>query len=102
LIIDLVKPGNQPRQAVGFLPDGDMVVVNDAAHQIGREDVVVEVLSTRVTGQGLLVFARLAPTSHHAGADGPPVPRDLSAGAPSVSGPRGPVSGPPPRMGTQP
>ena len=60
LVIDLVKEGNQPRQALGYLADGDMVVVNDAAHLIGRENVVVEVLSTRTTTQGLLVFARLA------------------------------------------
>jgi len=60
LIVDLVKEGNQTRQAVGYLPDGDMVVVNDAAHLIGREDVVVDVLSTRKTSQGLLVFAKLA------------------------------------------
>jgi uncharacterized protein YacL len=60
LVVDLVRPGNQARQAVGYLPDGDMVVVNDAAHWIGREDVVVEVQSTRITSQGLLVFARLA------------------------------------------
>jgi hypothetical protein len=37
-----------------------MVVVNDALHMVGREDVVVEVLSTRRTAQGLLVFASLA------------------------------------------
>jgi hypothetical protein len=37
-----------------------MVVVNDASHLIGRENVVVEVLSTRATTQGLLIFARLA------------------------------------------
>jgi uncharacterized protein YacL len=60
VVIDLSREGNQPRQAVGYLPDGDMVVVNDAAHMIGREDVVVEVLSTRRTHQGLLVFASLA------------------------------------------
>lgn len=60
LVVDLAREGNQPLQAVGYLPDGDMVVVNDAAHLIGREDVVVEVLSTRRTTQGLMVFARLA------------------------------------------
>jgi uncharacterized protein YacL len=59
LVIDLVKEGNQPRQAVGYLPDGDMVVVNDASHLVGREDVVVEVLMSRPTSQGLLVFAKL-------------------------------------------
>ena len=60
LVVDLVKAGQQPHQAVGYLPDGDMVVVNDASHAIGRDNVVVEVQSTRVTGQGLLVFAALA------------------------------------------
>jgi len=60
LVLDLVKEGNQPRQAAGYLADGDLVVVNDAAHLIGREHVVVEVLSTRRTNQGLLVFAKLA------------------------------------------
>jgi uncharacterized protein YacL len=59
LLVDLVRPGKQPRQAVGYLPDGDMVVVNDAAHLIGANDVEVAVLSTRPTSQGLLVFAQL-------------------------------------------
>lgn len=59
LAIDLVKLGRQPRQAVGYLPDGDMVVVNDAAHLVGRERVAVVVLGSRATTQGLLLFARL-------------------------------------------
>ncbi len=66
IVIDLERAGNQPRQAVGYLPDGDMVVVNDASHLVGREDVVVEVLSTRSTSQGMMVFARLAiPRGEH-------------------------------------
>jgi uncharacterized protein YacL len=60
LVIDLVKEGRQSRQAVGYLPDGDMVVVNDAAHLVGREHVEVVVSSTRQTSQGLLVFAHLS------------------------------------------
>jgi len=60
LVIDLIKEGNQPRQGAGYLADGDLVIVNDAAHLIGRENVVIEVLSTRRTNQGLLVFAKLA------------------------------------------
>lgn len=58
LRVDLVRPGNQPRQAVGYLPDGDMVVVNDAAHRVGEHGVEVSVLSTRATSQGLIVFAQ--------------------------------------------
>jgi uncharacterized protein YacL len=59
LVIDLVKSGRQPRQAVGYLPEGDMVVVNDAAHLVGRERVEVIVSSARQTSQGFLVFAHL-------------------------------------------
>jgi uncharacterized protein YacL len=59
LLVDLVKVGRQARQAVGYLPDGDMVVVNDAEHLVGRKGVEVAVLSTRPTTQGQLVFASL-------------------------------------------
>jgi uncharacterized protein YacL len=59
LFIDLVKEGRQARQAVGYLPDGDMVVVNDASHLVGNVGVEVMVLSTRPTNQGLMLFARL-------------------------------------------
>jgi uncharacterized protein YacL len=59
LRVDLVRPGKQPRQAVGYLPDGDMVVVNDAAHLIGEDGVEIAVLSTRPTSQGLIVFGQV-------------------------------------------
>ncbi len=60
LDVDLISSGRQARQAVGYLPEGDMVVVNDAAHLVGRLNVPVVVASTRQTSQGLLVFAHLA------------------------------------------
>ncbi|MHB8289060.1 MAG: PIN domain-containing protein [Acidimicrobiales bacterium] len=59
LTVDLVRPGRQSRQAIGYLPDGDMVVVNDADHAIGQNGVQVVVASTRQTTQGVLVFASL-------------------------------------------
>lgn len=59
LVIDLVKVGQQPRQAVGYLPEGDMVVVNDASHLVGRTAVEVAVSSARQTSQGMLLFAHL-------------------------------------------
>jgi len=58
--VSLVKEGRQPRQAVGYLPDGDMVVVNDAIHLVDEGPVLVTVLSTRPTSQGVMVFAKLA------------------------------------------
>jgi len=84
LVIALEKEGRQPRQAIGYLPDGDMVVVNDAIHLVGTERVAVEVLSTRPTNQGLLVFARLAhnqPDARDAGEG--PVP---NGGTPGTAG----------------
>ena len=60
LKVDLVRAGRQPQQAIGFLPAGDMVVVNDAEELVGQSDVEIVVLSTRPTNQGLLVFARVA------------------------------------------
>jgi uncharacterized protein YacL len=59
LLVDLVKAGRQPRQAVGYLPEGDMVVVNDASHLVGHENVEVVVSAARQTSQGFLVFAHL-------------------------------------------
>lgn len=58
LTLELEREGNQPRQATGYLDDGNLVVVNDGADLIGHGPVEVEVLSTRRTSQGLLVFAR--------------------------------------------
>lgn len=69
LFVDLVRAGRQAHQAVGYLPDGDMVVVNDAGHLVGTDAVEVSVLSTRPTSQGLLVFAQLRNGS--GSADGP-------------------------------
>jgi uncharacterized protein YacL len=60
LSVELVKEGRQPHQAIGYLPEGDMVVVNDATHLVDQGTVAVTVLSTRPTSQGLLVFAKLA------------------------------------------
>ncbi len=59
LVIDLVKEGRQPRQAVGYLPEGDMVVVNDASHLVGQRAIEVVVSSARQTTQGQLLFAQL-------------------------------------------
>ena len=59
LVVDLVKDGRQPRQAVGYLPEGDMVVVNDASHLVGLRGVEVVVSTSRQTSQGMLVFAHL-------------------------------------------
>ncbi len=58
LKIALVRPGKEEHQAVGYLPDGMMVVVNHAMNLIG-ETVSVVVITTLQTASGTLVFAEL-------------------------------------------
>ena len=60
LAVELIREGRQPRQAIGYLPSGDMVVVNDATHLVDQGTVEVTVLSTRPTSQGVMVFAKVA------------------------------------------
>ncbi|HLS28977.1 MAG TPA: PIN domain-containing protein [Opitutales bacterium] len=56
LLIKLVKKGKEPGQAVAFLDDGSMVVVNDAEELIG-EEVVAEIVSVLPSAGGKIVFA---------------------------------------------
>lgn len=55
--IDLTKAGKDEGQAVGYLPDGAMVVVNEAARFVGQR-VRAEIISVVPSGNGRLVFAR--------------------------------------------
>ncbi len=58
LEVDLVKSGREAHQAVGYLTDGSMVVVNQAAHLIGKS-VEVEVQSVLPSAGGKMVFSQL-------------------------------------------
>lgn len=54
----LVRAGKDDHQAVGYLPDGTMIVVNHAASKIGTtQDVLV--ISTLQTSGGTMIFAEL-------------------------------------------
>jgi len=55
--VELVKPGKESGQAVGYLGDGSMVVVSDAEKFIGRE-IDVEVVNVVPSAGGKMVFAR--------------------------------------------
>lgn len=57
--LQLVKPGEQPGQAVGYLADGTMVVVNEAIDSMG-ETIEAEVESTIQTSAGRMLFARVS------------------------------------------
>lgn len=87
LVLHLMKPGKEAGQAVGYLADGTMVVVEDGMSAIGK---TVETLVTSMTqtAAGRLIFTRLkspgggggasgsaatgAPGTAENGADGPP------------------------------
>lgn len=58
----LVRGGKDEHQAVGYLPDGTMIVVNHASAMIGTT-VEVLVISTLQTSGGMMIFAELH--NHH-------------------------------------
>jgi len=57
----IVREGKDKGQGIGYLPDGTMVVVNNAHSEIGHQ-VEVQVASMLQTGAGVIVFADL---KHH-------------------------------------
>lgn len=57
LHIAITKEGKEPGQGVGYLGDGTMVVVADAAALVGS-DIDTEVTSVLQTSAGRMVFAR--------------------------------------------
>jgi len=58
LELHLVKEGRDAHQAVGYLPDGTMIVVNHARPHLGSTATIV-VSSALQTGAGRLIFADL-------------------------------------------
>ena len=60
LSLRLVREGNEKDQAVGYLADGTMVVVNRGQPLIGQQ-AEVQVLNLVQTGAGTMIFADLRP-----------------------------------------
>ncbi len=58
LRVALVRSGKEDHQGVGYMPDGTMIVVNQAAGQIGNS-VDAVVTTTLQTASGTLIFAEL-------------------------------------------
>ena len=58
LELNLVKEGRESHQAVGYLPDGTMIVVNHARPYLGKVATVI-VSSALQTGAGRLIFAEI-------------------------------------------
>ncbi|MGB0416129.1 MAG: PIN/TRAM domain-containing protein [Coraliomargarita sp.] len=61
--VQLVRPGKDADQAIGYLPDGSMLVVNNGYSQIGNE-VRVEVDSVVPSSGGKMVFATYHAEQH--------------------------------------
>lgn len=55
--LEIMRPGEQPGQGVGFLDDGTMVVVEQGKAHIGGGDTEVTVTSVVQTSAGRMVFA---------------------------------------------
>jgi len=58
--LHLIKEGRDTHQAVGYLPDGTMIVINHARSLIGKT-VKIVVSSTLQTAGGRLIFGELKP-----------------------------------------
>ncbi|MEW6025955.1 MAG: TRAM domain-containing protein [Planctomycetota bacterium] len=56
--IKILKPGEEPKQGVGYLQDGTMVVVEGASHRIGQK-VTVAVTSALQTAAGKMIFGEM-------------------------------------------
>jgi len=56
--LNLIKEGREPHQAVGYLPDGTMIVVNHARPYVGKIARVI-ISSALQTSAGRLIFAEL-------------------------------------------
>lgn len=59
LHIKIQRYGKEPRQGVGYLEDGTMVVVNSGAEYIG-ETIKAQVLSVKHTASGRMIFCNAA------------------------------------------
>jgi len=55
--VKIIKPGEESEQGIGYLPDGTMIVVEDARNKIGRE-VVISITSSLQTSAGKMIFGK--------------------------------------------
>jgi len=74
--IEIIKPGEQEGQGVGYMDDGTMVVVEDGSAAIGRKvDLIVN--SSIQTSAGRMVFGRLLESPNGGAGDRkPPAERE--------------------------
>lgn len=66
LHIEIVKPGEGPTQGVGYMPDGTMVVVENAAEHIGNS-ITLTVTNSLQTSAGRMIFGKAVEDAQHDG-----------------------------------
>ena len=94
--IELVKTGEEPEQAVGYLPDGTMVVVQGGGQLLGKS-VPVVVTNSLQTAAGRMIFARLE-SAEDPQESNPAAKRTVARAA--TNQPK--TTGPGPRAGSEP
>jgi len=62
LTVKVTDRGNNRKQGVGYLPDGTMVVIENAREKVGQE-VEIELVRYNQTPAGRMMFARAASTT---------------------------------------
>ena len=60
LTLRVVREGKDKGQGIGYLPDGTMVVINNAQTHVGQQ-VQAQVQNSLQTGAGVIIFADLQP-----------------------------------------
>lgn len=63
LVVEVIKPGEGPNQGVGYMPDGTMVVIEDAAAHVGKTVSLVVTNSLQTTA-GRMIFGTLKDVSN--------------------------------------
>lgn len=58
IAVELVKPGKEEGQALGYLPDGSMIVVNNGRAFVGKR-VTAEIIGVLPSAGGKMIFANL-------------------------------------------
>lgn len=66
MTVQVVKEGKEPGQGVGYLPDGTMIVVDNARRRLG-ETVEVTVTTVLQTSAGRMIFTKLKGVESKAG-----------------------------------
>lgn len=85
LLVEIVKAGEERGQGIGYMPDGTMIVVEDAAVYVGKS-INLTVTNSLQTSAGRMIFGRIAdksemPDHEYFNADPPSATTDSMAKA---------------------